>query len=69
MQILLLYYIWIWKYGAHFSIGVQIDSSNKKFSNDSDNKNKKQTNKTQLASKQILPLISKKSVVTIIPNL
>ena len=53
MQILLLYYIWIWKCKAHFSIGVQIDQSNKNFSNDSDDKNKKQTNKTQLASKQI----------------
>ena len=71
MQILLLYYMWIWKCGAHFSVGVQIDLSNENNSNDSDNENK--TNKqnpisikTNTFMHLILPLIFKNSVVTII---
>ena len=64
----------IWKCGAHLSAGVQIDPSNKIKSNDSDNKNKnKRTNpisiKTNTFMHLILPLIFKKSVVTIVLNL
>ena len=36
MQILLLYYMWIYKRGAHFPVGAQIDPSNKNNSNDID---------------------------------
>ena len=68
MQILLLYYMWIWKCGAHFSTGVQINPSNKNNSNDSDNKNKnKQRNpiiiKTNAFLHLILLLIFNKSML------
>ena len=43
MQILLLYYICIWKCGAHFSDGI--DPSNENNSSDSDNKNKNKRTK------------------------
>ena len=68
MQILLLYYIWIWKCGAHFCLGVQIDPSNKNKSNDSDDKSKsKRSNPISIKGNTfmhlILPLIFKKAVV------
>jgi len=74
MEILLLYYAWIRKCGAHFPVGVQIDPSNKNKSNDSDDKNKnKRTNPINIKANTfmhlILPLIFKKSVVTIVLNL
>ena len=36
--------MWIWKCGAPFSVGVQIDPSNKNSSNDSHNVTKIKTN-------------------------
>ena len=61
--------MWICKCGAHFFVGI--DPSNKNNSNDSDNENKnKRTkpnyHKTNAFMHLMLPLIFKKSTVTII---
>ena len=74
MQILLLYYIWIWKCWDHFSIGVQIDPSKKALAMTVTTKIKtNEQNPTSIKTNTfmhlILPLIFKKSVVTIIMNL
>ena len=62
--------MWIWKCGAHFSVGI--DPSNENNSSDSDNKNKNKRTKPNYHFFKnafihlILPLIFKKSAVTII---